>query len=137
MIHYTFHNVGEPPFFVALTPWFEGVSKKLFSSIEAIRYVFCSDDFLLEMNRAQLGHDYYTDIITFDLRQAFREPLDCEVYISIDRVTENAATFNCTFAEELKRVMAHGLLHLSGLNDSTEEEKKTMREAENNLIKSI
>ena len=131
MIHYTFHNVSEPPFFTELTPWVERVSKTLFSSIESIQYVFCSDDYLLEINRAQLNHDFYTDIITFDLRETFQEPQDCEVYISLDRVTENAATFNCTFAEELKRVMAHGLLHISGLNDSTEEEKKMMRDAEN------
>jgi probable rRNA maturation factor len=137
MINYSFVETIEPSFFSSLKPWLKSVSSNLFPKINDIQYVFSNDDYLWDLNKKQLSHDFLTDIITFDLRENGNAPLDCEIYISLDRVEENAASFNCTFAEELKRVMVHGLLHLTGLNDSTEGEKKIMREAENKLIKSF
>lgn len=134
MITTTFLNVDEPVFFPSITLWIENVVDKLFNKNADVSYIFCSDDYLLDLNKKQLNHDYYTDIITFDLRETDEDDLLCEMYISLDRVLENAEEYNCTFAEELKRVMVHGLLHLSGLNDVTESEKKIMREAENKLI---
>ena len=134
MITTTFHKVEEPAFYRDLLPWINTVVLALFESVESISYVFCSDDYLLNINQSQLNHNYYTDIITFDLRDKEVEPLSCEMYISIDRVKENSVRFNCTFAEELKRVMVHGLLHISGMNDATEAEQKKMREAENKYI---
>lgn len=134
MITTTFHNCSKPEFFEEFNPWINRVINTLFPNVDAIDYVFCNDEYLLHINREQLDHDYYTDIITFDLRDTLNDPLSCEIYISLDRVRENAEQFNCTFAEELKRVMAHGLLHLSGYNDSTEKEKAEMREAENKLM---
>jgi len=135
MISTTFHQVPEPTFFAELNIWLSSVVAELFQNTDTISYVFCTDKYLLEINKTQLNHDYYTDIITFDLRDKLSEPLSCEIYISLDRVKENAAQFNCTFEEELKRVMVHGLLHLSGMNDHTTEEKAAMRKAENNFIK--
>ncbi len=134
MIEYSFHNVSKPLFFEATEAWVEKVANQLFTSIDGVGFVFCSDEDLLHINQKRLSHDYYTDIITFDLRDQLSDPLVCDIYISLDRVKENALSFNCTFAEELKRVMVHGLLHLTGMNDSTEEEKQAMRLAENKYI---
>ncbi len=94
--------------------------------------VFCSDEYLLEMNKEHLGHDYYTDIITFP----FGDPLNIagDLFISIDRVYENADDLNLPGEEELRRVMVHGLLHLLGYGDSTEEDKQQMREMENHHL---
>lgn len=92
--------------------------------IESINVIFCSDDYLLNINQAYLQHDYYTDIITFQQQES---PIQGELYISIDRVTENADTFSVSFKQELLRVIIHGVLHLSGYADSTEDEKIEMR----------
>ncbi|TVR87191.1 MAG: rRNA maturation RNase YbeY [Saprospirales bacterium] len=95
--------------------------------------VFCSDEYLLEMNREHLGHDYYTDIITFP----FGDPPNIvgDLFISIDRVKENASDLNLPGGEELRRVMVHGLLHLLGYTDLTGGEKQKMREMENQYLK--
>lgn len=134
MITHTFHEVETPPFFVQLESWINISSQDLFSKINDIQYIYCSDEFLLGINKSALNHDYYTDIITFDLRDNNSHALEAEIYISLDRVKENAQQYNCTFAHELSRVMIHGLLHLSGLNDSTKEEKSIMRKAEEKYI---
>lgn len=98
-----------------------------------IDYIFCDDDFLLDINRRTLQHDYYTDILTFDLTEE-GEP-KAEIYISIDRVRENARTFSSAFQDELLRVIFHGALHLCGYKDKTPSEAKAMREAENKYIR--
>ena len=94
-----------------------------------IRYVFCNDDFLWEKNKAFLQHDTLTDIITFDLSEK-ETALDAEIYISIDRVKENARHFATSYQEELHRVIFHGMLHLCGFKDKTPEEKAIMRQQE-------
>ena len=109
-------------------------SELLFSDIYELSYVFCSDDYLLDVNKKALNHDYYTDIITFDLRDDETSPLHAEIYISTDRVKDNANENSVTFAHELRRVMVHGLLHLTGYNDHTDEEKKIMRAKEEEFI---
>ena len=101
----------------------------------AINYVFCTDQFLLEMNRRFLKHDYYTDIISFSLSETARQ-IEGEIYISIDRVRENAQKRQLTLHEELHRVIFHGALHLCGYKDKSEKEKKVMTEAENKYLKS-
>lgn len=94
--------------------------------------IICSDDFLLNINQQFLNHDYYTDIITFDYSAEKKEgSIEGELYISIDRVKENAKKHKITTHEELRRVMIHGLLHLCGLKDKTTKEKANMRAAEN------
>lgn len=99
-----------------------------------ITYIFCSDEYLLDINRNSLDHDYYTDIITFDNRLKETDPLFADLFISIDRIKANAEELNTSFESELKRVMIHGVLHLWGFNDKTESEKILMREKEDQLI---
>jgi len=96
-------------------------------------YSFCSDEYLYKMNIELLGHDFYTDIITFPLNEC-ETILSAEFHISVDRIRENAITFNRSFMDELHRVMAHGVLHLIGFNDLSEEESMVMREQEENCL---
>ena len=93
--------------------------------------IFCSDEYLLTINRDHLQHDYYTDIITFDLTEMEGQPIEAELYISIDRVIDNAAQFGSTVKMELHRVIFHGLLHLCGYGDKTRSAKRLMTEKEN------
>lgn len=99
-------------------------------SLADVQYIFCTDEFLLDINRSFLQHDYFTDIITFDLGEK-KGDLCSEIYISIPRVKENAKTYGVPFYEELHRVMAHGILHLCGFKDKTPKQEKQMHEAEN------
>lgn len=94
-----------------------------------LTYIFCSDKYLLKVNRQFLKHDYYTDIITFPLLETERR-IEAEIYISIDRIKANAKKMKVEFITELHRVMIHGILHLLGYNDKTVREKKEMREKE-------
>lgn len=98
-----------------------------------LQYIFLSDDDLLEINRSYLEHDYYTDIITFPLGDK-EGRLDSDIYISVDRVRDNAQNYACEFKDELDRVMIHGILHLCGWKDKTEEEERTMRQKENEAL---
>ncbi len=95
-----------------------------------ISYVFCRDAFLLQLNKKYLYHDTFTDIITFTLSGKLT-PIIAEIYISVERVQENALSLHVDYQEELRRVMIHGVLHLCGYSDQTVEEKKLMREKEN------
>tara|TARA_B100000575_G_C22963704_1_gene556613 strand:+ start:146 stop:559 length:414 start_codon:yes stop_codon:yes gene_type:complete len=97
--------------------------------------VFCSDDYLLEINKKHLNHDYYTDIITFDYSE--ENKISGDLLISIDRVKENAKNFSVSFRQELNRVVIHGVLHLCGYKDKTEKEKNQMRNLENKYLKTI
>ena len=94
--------------------------------------IFCSDQYLLEINKKHLNHDYYTDIITFDY--CVEKIVSGDLYISIDRVKENSKTFNESFINELSRVVIHGVLHLCGYNDKTEADQKIMRNLENKYL---
>jgi len=93
-----------------------------------ISYIFCSDKYLLKINRDYLNHDYYTDIITFDYSQG--KTISGDLFISIDRVKENANQYKVSFQEELKRVMIHGVLHLCGYSDKSPRHARQMREKE-------
>jgi len=101
--------------------------------LKSLSYIFCSDDFLLDINRNFLNHDYYTDIITFNLASK-GQPVEGEVYISLDRVRENAGLFETSFAKELHRVIIHGALHLSGYGDASASEKRLMRQKEDEYL---
>ena len=98
-----------------------------------VNYVFCSDDYLLKINIEYLDHDYLTDIITFDNSED-EKLIEGDIFISLDRVRDNAKTFEVSFEHELKRVLVHGILHLCGYFDKTEEEEKLMRSKENHYI---
>ena len=93
-----------------------------------INYIFCSDTYLHKMNVEHLDHDTFTDIITFNY--CVGELINTDIFISIDRVKENAETFKTSFENELNRVMIHGILHLIGYDDKTGSDKKTMRAKE-------
>ena len=112
--------------------WLRSVAAGYGCAIGDLNYVFCSDDYLLEINRQYLGHDYYTDIITFDSRE---DPsslkIDGDIFISVDTVRANGDTYGEGFDREIMRVVAHGLLHLCGEDDHTKAQQKKMREAEN------
>lgn len=97
---------------------------------KSIAYIFCTDSFLLKLNKEYLSHDTLTDILTFTLSE-ISLPIISEIYISIDRVHENAGKLKVTFEEELRRVMIHGILHLCGYSDKTLLQKKIMRSKEN------
>ncbi len=92
----------------------------------------CSDEELLVINKEHLNHDYYTDIITFDYSRGDR--ISGELFISLDRVKDNAQVLGVTYNSELRRVVAHGILHLTGLKDKTEEEIKVMRHKEDEVL---
>ena len=94
-----------------------------------VEFIFCKDDYLLKLNQQYLGHDTYTDILTFTLSSK-EESLFSEIYVSIDRVQENAGHLKISFSQELYRVMIHGILHLCGYSDHSASEKKKMREKE-------
>ena len=100
-----------------------------------INYIFCSDDYLLDINRNYLNHDTYTDIISFDY--SVGKELHGDIYISIDRVKENAVTYNSGFDNELARVMVHGILHYCGYKDKSELDNKKMREREDFHLSAI
>lgn len=95
----------------------------------AITYIFCDDDYLLQINQQYLEHDTFTDIITFDMSGS-KTDLTGEIYISADRVKENAAKFETTYQDELHRVIFHGALHLCGFKDKTAKDRKEMRAME-------
>ena len=97
-----------------------------------LTFIFCDDNYLLGINVRFLKHDFYTDIVTFDY--CAEKKISGDFFISVERVMENSRFFSVTFEEELLRVIVHGLLHLLGFNDSNQEEKKAIREMEDNCI---
>ena len=110
--------------------WLERILADHEQEAENVNYIFSSDDYLLNINRTYLNHDYYTDIITFDNREYDDDALESDIFISIDRVADNAEQLGITFDRELHRVIIHGLLHLLGWDDKTEEQKAAMRQKE-------
>jgi len=119
----------------ALKSFLSKTAKNNKRPIESLNVIFCSDDYLLEINRSYLQHDYYTDIITFDLSSSPKSPITAELYISIDRVKDNARQLGTTIQRELHRVIFHGLLHLVGHKDKTPRDQKQMREKEEYLLR--
>lgn len=115
--------------------WIKSVVEQRGWKTGEISYIFCSDEYLLNVNQTYLKHDYFTDIITFDYTDATK--VSGDLFISIDRVRDNAQELNLSFAQELHRVIIHGVLHLLGLKDKTEEEAKEMRKAEEECLKSM
>ncbi len=106
-----------------------------------INYIFSNDEYILEVNKSYLGHDYYTDIITFDTSSYFETSassagsrVSSDIFISIDTVVANAAEYGSTSLEEFYRVMAHGIMHLVGFDDHTDEDSAKMRAAENSAL---
>lgn len=115
----------DPEFFVS---WFEKVTLEEEKVLGDVTIVFCSDDYLLDVNRRHLDHDYYTDIITFDYSEW--PVVSGDLFVSSDRVADNAKELEIEFKEELDRVAVHGLLHLCGYKDKSDKEELVMREKE-------
>jgi rRNA maturation RNase YbeY len=112
------------------------LSKVIISELKnegEINYIFCDDDYLLELNQQYLEHDTLTDIISFDY--SIGNELHGDIFISIERVLENASDFNVSFEDELKRVMVHGVLHYCGYKDKSEQDEQLMRDKEEEKMK--
>ena len=136
MIFYTTENVKAPKLEKRKTNvWIKTVAEKYDKKIGEIAYIFCDDAKILEVNKTYLQHDYFTDIITFDYCEG--AVLNGDIFISLDTVRANAQEFGVTFENELHRILIHGILHLSGLNDESEEEEKAMRDAENSALEML
>lgn len=118
------------------TNYADWLSKVISSEIKnegEINYIFCDDDYLLEINQQYLDHDTLTDIISFDY--SIGNELHGDIFISIERVRDNARDFSVSFEDELKRVMVHGVLHYCGYKDKSEADEKLMREKEEEKMK--
>ncbi|MEO9144091.1 MAG: rRNA maturation RNase YbeY [Ginsengibacter sp.] len=102
----------------------------------SLSYIFCTDDYLLKLNKQYLNHDTFTDILTFTLSETSL-PLVAEIYISVERVKENASKLNVNYVDELHRVMIHGILHLCGYEDGTPLQKQEMRNMENHYLSEL
>ncbi len=132
-----FHSADKPSKFLhkkKLKSFIELIFKKEGFSLDSLTYVFCSDLYLLKINREFLRHDFYTDIITFDLSD-LNSPVLGEIYISIDRVKENATALGFSYQEELCRVIFHGALHLCGYGDKKKSEITVMRKKEEQYLR--
>lgn len=116
--------------------WITSVVTDAGYRVGELHYYFCSDEALLEINRQRLGHDFYTDIVTFPLGDC-DEVISGEFCLSLDRIQENAETFGRSYASELHRVMIHGVLHLIGFDDLTDAEEQQMREKEEQCLSLI
>lgn len=101
-------------------------------SITSATIIFCSDTYLLTLNRQFLNHDFYTDILTFDL--SVNDSISGEIYVSVDRVKENAAMLDIPFSQELNRIIFHGILHLCGYKDKVKKDKVRMTQKENEYL---
>ncbi len=117
--------------------WIISIAESESFHVKQIDFIFCSDVYLLNINKQFLSHDYYTDIITFDRSDSGDKYLESDIYISIERVLENAENLGLGFTEELYRVMSHGVLHLLGYNDKSKIGAKKMRAKESEHISSI
>lgn len=112
------------------------IKEEGYTDIEELNIIFCSDDYLLSINQQYLQHDTYTDIISFD-NSNDENTISGDIFISIERIRENAAIFKVTEDEELNRVIIHGILHFCGYLDSTSDEKEVMTEKENYYLKHL
>lgn len=115
-----------------VTRWIRSVAADYNFAVGNINYIFCSDERELEVNRQFLGHDYYTDVITFDYTSG--KTLNGDIFISLDTVRSNAEMVGVPFEEELRRIIIHGILHLTGQGDKTPETKAQMTEKEEKAL---
>ena len=115
-----------------VTQWLQLVAEDYSLKLGTISLIFCNDDYILDVNRKYLNHDYYTDVITFDYREG--KVLSGDVFISLDTVQSNALEFGTTYEEELHRVIVHSVLHLIGFKDKSDNDAQEMRQNENHCL---
>ncbi|AZA61849.1 rRNA maturation RNase YbeY [Chryseobacterium indoltheticum] len=131
MIQFFYENLPESVN-TDYTRWLKDIIVSEGKKLGEINYIFCDDDYLLKVNQDYLQHDYYTDIITFDYVKG--KTISGEIFVSLQRISDNASTLSKNYEEELRRVLAHGVLHLCGYKDKTEEEEQLMRSKEDFYI---
>jgi len=119
------------PFIDHLRKWIKNCVETEEKECGPLNIIFCSDQYLLEYNKTYLGHDYYTDIITFELES---DPVEGDLYVSLDRVKDNAHARGISLQDEVDRVIIHGVLHLLGFEDKTEEGQKKIRQKEDHYL---
>ena len=112
--------------------WIRRLAQSHGKTVDFISFIFCSDPYILQINRQYLDHDYFTDIITFPYKED--KEIAADIYISLDTVRENARDYGVHFQNELLRVMAHGVLHISGFGDKSDDEIRLMRKAEDEAV---
>lgn len=117
---------------IKIRNWINNSIENEQSILGSVNYIFTSDKYLLDINKEYLNHDYFTDIITFNY--CHENQISGDIYISIDTVKNNSQRFDVSFVDELHRVMIHGVLHLIGFDDLTEEQKEIMRQKENEYL---
>ena len=134
-INFYFDEVQKPKDFKTrrFKVWLSSIEKYYQTKIDDLSYIFVNDEQLLAINQKYLAHDTYTDILTFDLSE-IEKHINGEIYISLDRILDNAQKFNVPILDELLRVISHGLLHLIGYDDKTKAKKTIMTEQENICI---
>jgi rRNA maturation RNase YbeY len=133
MLEINFEGVGDVDLsFEKLQTWLVNVCNNESKILGDLSLIFCSDDYLLEINQQHLNHDFYTDIVTFDY--CVEDVISGDLFISVDRVMENAVSFNVSFLHEMHRVIVHGVLHLCGFKDKSSEEEVVMRGKENQAL---
>ena len=133
MITYSAENVRMPKIRRRdITAWIKAVAKNYGKKVGEIGYLFVDDEKILEVNNEYLGHDYFTDIITFDYDEG--DTINGDLIISLDTVRSNAQLFGKTYEEELHRVIIHGILHLCGINDKGPGEREIMEREENKAL---
>ena len=118
-----------------VSSWIKNVAKEHNRIVGELSYLFCNDEQILEANNLYLQHDYYTDIITFDYSE--EDKISGDILISLDTVRSNSEKYKTEYKEELLRVIIHGVLHLCGINDITENEAMNMEEAENTALRQL
>jgi probable rRNA maturation factor len=131
MIQFFYENLAESVN-TDYTKWLEEIILSEEKKLGDINYIFCDDEYLLKINQDYLQHDYYTDIITFDSVKG--KTISGEIFVSLQRISDNASTLSKNYEEELRRVLAHGILHLCGYKDKSEEQEKEMRNKEDFYI---
>jgi len=131
MIQFFYENLAESVN-TDYTKWLEEIILSEEKKLGDINYIFCDDEYLLKINQDYLQHDYYTDIITFDSVKG--KTISGEIFVSLQRISDNASTLSKNYEEELRRVLAHGILHLCGYKDKSEVEEQEMRSKEDFYI---
>ncbi|AXP80608.1 Endoribonuclease YbeY [Mariniflexile rhizosphaerae] len=135
MINFNYETVFSLDNEKQLSEWIEGVISEEGCQLEEVNYIFCDDAYLHKLNVEFLNHDTLTDIISFDY--SVGKNIQGDIFISVERVEDNANDFNVSVNEELQRVMVHGVLHYCGYKDKTDSDAKLMREKENHYLNQL
>lgn len=135
MINYFFEEISPIVIDDQISVWLENIILDEDKKLGKIQYIFCDDEYLLQVNKDHLQHDYYTDVITFDYVKG--KKISGDIFVSLQRIEDNAASLSTNKEEELRRVLAHGILHLCGYKDKTDSEQLLMTEKENFYLSKI